>query len=84
VPSILLLRVSSGENSARALDREADLMKELPDVASVIGDAKLLPDDAADHRRGPDPAIKSIRYRPAFDDVSQLNQLPGSQMRRPP
>jgi hypothetical protein len=71
----LFFNVSACQNTARPLDGESDLVEELPYMAGMIPNSKLLLDDVGNDARSPDSAVQAIGDRSALNNVVESTHL---------
>lgn len=74
-PPLLRRGLSSSQHAARTLNRKAQLIQELPDVAGMKVDGELVLEHATDHGRGPDAGIEPIGHGPTVDDIGEVPAL---------
>ena len=75
VPAILLRGIGARQQTAGALHRKAQSMKELAHMSGMVADTELCFDHTGNQGRGPHPAVQSIGDRPAVEEVLELFAL---------
>lgn len=82
-PAVLLFGVSLDQSSGGPLDREIQLLEQMPDMAGMIADVKFLLNDLGDQGRSPDSGAQPVSDGAAVQDIGQLFPLVGAQLGGP-